>query len=472
MTSKQRNGKEKCLAEWEWRAHLLDDALQALPQTLRIVDRELNLIYANHSADGVASVPGTAPTRKCYQLLGRYKACEECPIAGDSVSSAEPYALIVETEKSHGSASMCNVLARLHGLQLAKAVSVDTNLPVEAPVLSSEEDRLGNLIGRSEPMRRLFEMINMVSASGATVLLEGESGTGKEVVARTIHTLSRRHDRRFVVIDCGALPDTLLESELFGHVRGAFTGAVAGKTGLFEEAEGGTIFLDEIALMSPTLQAKLLRAIQEGEIRPVGGTRNIKVDVRIIAASNQPMASLIASRAFREDLYYRLAVIPLTVPPLRDRREDIPLLVETFIADACYRHGREPVSVEADAMRLLVNHQWPGNVRELKHVIERGVLTATGLGLSASRFFTDLLGAPPSSSFSSLGDEKEGAVRFIERARIVEALKRAKGNRSEAAQLLRISRASFYNKLHKYQLHGAEGVHSLGAIRHRRQRTV
>lgn len=472
MTSEQRDGKEKRLAEWEWRAHLLDDALQALPQTLRIVDRKFNLIYANHSADGVESGPGTTPTCKCYELLGRDEACEECPIAGDSLFSAEPYALIVETEKSDGSDSRCKVLARLQGLQHAKAAPIETNPPVKAPALSSEEDRLGNLIGRSEPMRRLFEMIAMVSTSDATVLLEGESGTGKEVVARTVHDLSKRREKRFVVIDCGALPDTLLESELFGHVRGAFTGAVTGKTGLFEEAEGGTIFLDEIALMSPALQAKLLRAIQEYEIRPVGGTRNIRVNVRIIAASNQPIAPLVASRAFREDLYYRLAVIPLTIPPLRDRREDIPLLVETFMADACHRNGRAPLSVEADAMRLLVNHQWPGNVRELKHMIERGILTTGGRELSAGRLFADLVRGPEHRPAASLGDEKEGAVRFIERARIVEALKRAKGNRTQAAQLLRISRASFYIKLRKYQLPGAEGVHGPAAIRHRTQRTV
>jgi two-component system response regulator AtoC len=321
-------------------------------------------------------------------------------------------------------------------------------------------------------MRRLFEMIAMVSTSDATVLLEGESGTGKEVVARTIHDLSKRREKRFVVIDCGALPDTLLESELFGHVRGAFTGAVTGKTGLFEEAEGGTIFLDEIALMSPALQAKLLRAIQEYEIRPVGGTRNIRVNVRIIAASNQPMAPLVASRAFREDLYYRLAVIPLTIPPLRDRREDIPLLVETFMADACHRNGREPLSVEADAMRLLVNHQWPGNVRELKHVIERAVLTTTGPELEASRFFADLLGTPAAPTAVSLGDEKAGAVRFLERARILEALRRAQGNRSEAARALKISRANFYNKLQKYKVDSSEVAKGSAAIRHRTQRTV
>ena len=472
MTTDQRNGKEKCLAKWEWRAHLLDHALQALPQTLRIVDRKFNVIYTNHSADGVASGPGTARTCKCYDLLGRYEACEECPIAGESLSSAGPYALIVETEQSEGSESMCKVLTRLQGLQLAKAAPIETHPPVKAPALSSEEDRFGNLIGRSEPMRRLFEMIDMVATSDATVLLEGESGTGKEVVARTIHDRSKRREKRFVVIDCGALPDTLLESELFGHVRGAFTGAVTGTTGLFEEAEGGTIFLDEIAHMSPALQAKLLRAIQEGEIRPVGGTRNIRVNVRIIAASNQAMAPLVASRAFREDLYYRLAVIPLTIAPLRDRREDIPMLVDTFVADACARYGRETVSINSDAMRLLVTHPWPGNVRELKHVIERGVLTTTGPELEGSRFFADLLGTPAAPPAVSLGDEKAGAVRFLERARILEALRRTHGNRSEAARALKISRANFYNKLQKYKVDSSEVAKGAAAIHHRTQRTV
>jgi two-component system response regulator AtoC len=302
-------------------------------------------------------------------------------------------------------------------------------------------------------MRRLFEMIRLVAPTDATVLLEGESGTGKEMVARTIHDLSRRRDRQFVVIECGALPDTLLESELFGHVRGAFTGAIAGKPGLFEEADGGTIFLDEIADMSPALQAKLLRVIQEGEIKPVGMNRRIKVNVRVIAASNKALAPLVAAKVFREDLFYRLAVIPMIIPPLRHRREDIPLLVTAFVAESCPRYGRGMLSVPPEAMKLLTNHSWPGNARELRHVIERAVLTATGPELAADRLFADLVGLQVTASpIASLWDERQGAVRIIERARISEALHQANGNKARAARSLKISRASFYNKIREYQI--------------------
>jgi two-component system response regulator AtoC len=326
-----------------------------------------------------------------------------------------------------------------------------------AAVDENTETRLGSIIGRSDPMRRLFEMIRLVAGSDATVLLEGESGTGKEMVARTIHGLSRRQGGRFVVIDCGALPETLLESELFGHVRGAFTGAVVAKRGLLEEADGGTIFLDEIADMSPALQAKLLRVIQEGEIRPVGGSRRVRVNVRVIAASNQALAPLVAAKAFREDLYYRLAVIPLTVPPLRQRREDIPFLVKAFVSESCARYGRDLLSVPPEAMRLLSNHQWPGNVRELRHMIERAVLTATGSELAADRLFGDLMGMQASATpVSSLKHESQDAVRFLERARILTALSHTNGNRARAARSLKISRASFYNKLRDYQIQPSE----------------
>ena len=228
---------------------------------------------------------------------------------------------------------------------------------------------------------------------------------------------------------------------------------MAAKPGLFEEADGGTIFLDEIADMSPALQAKLLRVIQEGEIKPVGGTRRVKVDARIIAASNRPMVPLVAAKAFREDLYYRLAVIPMTIPPLRRRRDDVPLLIEAFVAEFCARYGRNPLAVPPEAIRLLTAHAWPGNVRELRHVIERAVVTAPGGELAADRLFADLIGMPAAArNGSSLSIERQDAVRILERGRIVEALRQANGNRALAARSLKISRASFYNKLSRYQI--------------------
>ncbi len=203
------------------------------------------------------------------------------------------------------------------------------------------ESKPGELIGTSAAMREVLDMIRLVADSSATVLIQGESGTGKELVAKTIHRTSYRRDKPFVVVDCGSLPETLLESELFGHVKGAFTGAHASKRGLFEEADGGTIFLDEIADTTATFQAKLLRVLQEGEIKRVGGNKSIKIDVRVISATNKDLVELVKAKTFRQDLYYRLAVLPLSLPPLRERREDIPLLVQHFVAASCKRH-RQP----------------------------------------------------------------------------------------------------------------------------------
>lgn len=454
------------LAELEQRTHFIQHALDGLPERIQVIDGDLNSLFANRAAGhapagGVSGIPG-----KCYHQVGRDGPCEDCPALQGLLSAEHPYALMVQAvqcPESEEARPACVMLSSIPAPAGPLAPSQEAApLSGVAAVDENTETRLGSIIGRSDPMRRLFEMIRMVAGSDATVLLEGESGTGKEMVARTIHGLSRRQGGRFVVIDCGALPETLLESELFGHVRGAFTGAVVAKRGLLEEADGGTIFLDEIADMSPALQAKLLRVIQEGEIRPVGGSRRVRVNVRVIAASNQALTPLVAAKAFREDLYYRLAVIPLTVPPLRQRREDIPLLVKAFVSESCARYGRDLLSVPPEAMRLLTNHQWPGNVRELRHMIERAVLTATGSELAADRLFGDLMGMQASATpVSSLKHESQDAVRFLERARILTALSHTKGNRARAARSLKISRANFYNKLRDYQIQPSKRARNL-----------
>ncbi|NJN36440.1 MAG: sigma-54-dependent Fis family transcriptional regulator [Nitrospiraceae bacterium] len=287
-------------------------------------------------------------------------------------------------------------------------------------------------------MQQLFDMTALVADSVATVLIQGESGTGKEVLARTIHALSRRNEKPFIVVDCGALPETLLESELFGHVKGAFTGAVADKRGLFEEADGGTIFLDEIADTAPVFQAKLLRVLQEGEIKRVGGARSISVDVRVISAANKDLAELVKAKSFRQDLYYRLAVLPLFLPPLRERRDDIPLLVKHFVAVSCARHRQAVRHVAERTMRALCDAPWPGNVRELQHYIERAVVTTDGPSLSCE----ELVAIVAETEQESLRSASRGAVAQTERIRIVDALKKTAGNRLKAAKLLKISRAS------------------------------
>jgi two-component system response regulator AtoC len=269
------------------------------------------------------------------------------------------------------------------------------------------------------------------------------------LVAKTIHRLSHRRDKPFIVVDCGSLPETLLESELFGHTRGAFTGATVTRRGLFEEADGGTIFLDEIGDTTPTFQAKLLRVLQEGELKRVGGNQRIKVDVRVISATNRDLAELVKAKAFRQDLYYRLAVLPLFLPPLRERREDIPLLAEYFVAWSCQRHHQPIRHIPEEAMRVLREAAWPGNVRELQHYIERTVVTTSGPTLPCEAL------APPAPLVDDedLRSATRGAVSQAERARILSALEKTRGNRSQAARLLKISRAGLYNKLRSYCIH-------------------
>jgi two-component system response regulator AtoC len=321
------------------------------------------------------------------------------------------------------------------------------SLPRRGHVRPERNDsQLGDLVGESPIMQQLIDMIRLVADSSATVLIQGESGTGKELVARTIHQSSYRRDKPFVVVDCGALPETLLESELFGHLKGAFTGAALAKPGLFEEADGGTIFLDEIADTSPTFQAKLLRVLQEGEIKRVGGTQPIKIDVRVISATNKDLTDLVKAKAFRQDLYYRLAVLPIHLPPLRERRSDIPLLVSQFIAASCDRHRQTLRSVSEEAIRALTAAPWPGNVRELQHYIERAVVTTTQAELTCEDLVA--MGAHPKDG--DLRAVVRDATRQAERARILQVLQQTSGNRVRAARLLKISRATLYNKLRDF----------------------
>jgi len=309
---------------------------------------------------------------------------------------------------------------------------------------------LSNIIGRSKPMRALFRLVRVIAQSHATVLIQGESGTGKELFARAIHHYSPRRDRPFVTIDCSALPETLLESELFGHVRGAFTGAVSNKKGLFEEAHGGTLLLDEIGETTPLFQSKLLRVLQEGEVRPLGSNHVTKIDVRVIAATNKDLKKEVEEKHFRDDLYYRLAVIPLVIPAIRDRKEDIPLLVDHFIAKYCKENGLPLKSISADALKLLMSQSWPGNARELENVIERAVVMTPGPEI-ASEVLLPTLGTEETAP-TPLHEATKDAQKTVETQQIARALQKARGNRSVAARLLGISRTGLYKKLRNYNL--------------------
>ena len=302
-------------------------------------------------------------------------------------------------------------------------------------------------IAGSALMQDVLELAARVAPLDTTVLVYGESGTGKEFIVRMIHDQSPRADGPFVSINCAALTETLLESELFGHVRGAFTGAVRDKAGLFEVAESGTLFLDEIGEVAPTVQAKLLRALQEREIRRVGAERTIKVNARVVAATNRDLRAAVDAGTFREDLYFRLGAFVITVPPLRDRREDIPPLVHDFVRRAAARVKKDVENVSSDAMTALMNYGWPGNVRELEHAIERAVIVARGTSIRLREL-------PPEVSQKSRqraqGDSLD--LQALERATIERALERFRGNRREAAEALKISTVTLWRKMKQYGL--------------------
>ena len=305
-----------------------------------------------------------------------------------------------------------------------------------------------NIIGSSRKMQEIFRLVERVAQTSSTVLIHGDSGTGKELIARAIHYASPRGEGKFLSINCGALPENLLESELFGHVKGAFTGAVREKKGLFQEADRGTLFLDEIGEMTPAMQVKLLRALQERTVRRVGGTREEPVDVRIIAATNQDLEGLIESGDFREDLYYRINVIPIELPPLRRRREDIPLLVEHFLKRFSDQLGaEEPKRISVEAMQALEGYHWPGNVRELENVIERAVALAPEPTLTTRDLPAHVLdGHPPSADAVSLPEDGLDLEKHLERIRadlMSQALDRAGGVQTRAAELLGMSFRSF-----------------------------
>lgn len=315
-----------------------------------------------------------------------------------------------------------------------------------------------NFIGASEPMQKVFSVIRQVADANSTVLITGESGTGKELVAKAIHFNSSRKDGPFVTVNCGALPETLLESELFGYLKGAFTGAVSNKKGLFEAANDGTIFLDEISATTPALQIKLLRVIQEREFTYVGGTTVNKIDVHVIAASNKDLLAEVAKGAFREDLYYRLNVIPIHLPPLRERKEDIPLLVEYFLRKVVTKEGNRDRSkwLDAEAMKALMGYRWPGNVRELENTIERMVIM-TPEDVICIAHVPDTVKSPYAGSdevLREIPDEGMNLERLLEdteKAFLHRALEKAGGVKTEAAKLLGLSFRSFRHRLKKYE---------------------
>lgn len=319
--------------------------------------------------------------------------------------------------------------------------------------LVHERFRLENVIGTSARMQSVLDRVERVSRSDVTVLITGESGTGKELIARGVHFNSTRANRPFIAINCAAIPEMLIESELFGHKRGSFTGAIADTKGKFEEARGGTLFLDEISAMPPALQPKLLRVLQEGEIVRLGESTPRKADARIIAATNRNLLTMVTDGTFREDLYFRLAVVPIELPPLRERREDIPLLAEHFLRRASERHNRPNLQIEREVYAALSTHPWLGNVRELENTIERMVVLAKGETITVEDLPDSVRRSPGHAANLLLQLPPEGlSIERVERDIISQALEMHSGNRTHTARYLDITRSALIYRMQKYGL--------------------
>ena len=319
-------------------------------------------------------------------------------------------------------------------------------------------EKSDGIIGQNRKMQQIFKLVRRVAQSDSTVIINGESGSGKGLIARAIHRNSNRKDKPFITINCGAIPENLLESELFGHVKGAFTGATASKTGKFELAKGGTIFLDEIGDMSPSLQVKILRVLEEKEFEQVGGVKTLFAEARILAATHRNLETLVSEKIFREDLYYRLNVIPVKVPPLRERKSDIPLLVSHFLEEFNKKSVAAVHEISTDAMHLLKQHNWPGNVRELKNMVERFVVLK-GEGIVEPQDLphsimtnTGTSSTPPSMEISEEGINLNTAVTEFEKRLILESLNQTNWIKNKAAKLLHLNRTTLVEKIKRYKL--------------------
>jgi two-component system response regulator PilR (NtrC family) len=357
----------------------------------------------------------------------------------------------------HKSPNAASELRLRVGRELERKRLQQENVLLKRAMKTSHQ--FSNIIGTSSPMLALFQMVETIAPTSSTVLITGESGTGKELVARAIHVNSPRRERPFVAVNCGALSETLLDSELFGHMRGAFTGADSNKKGLIEVAEKGTIFLDEIGEMSPVVQVKLLRVLQERKFRRLGGTEEIDADIRILAATNRDLSKMVAEGAFREDLFYRINVIPLRLPSLRERSDDIPLLAEHFVARFAEQMGKPITGISGAALARLKGYSWPGNIRELENAMERAValeqtptILTDSLPEQMSAREAEPASAAPPDAFPDAGFDLERHVQDIEREYIAEALRRAGGVKVKAAELLGMSFRSFRYYTKKYNL--------------------
>jgi len=429
--------------------------INALREGILALDADLHILTMNPAAEEILgrSRQELAGVLVC-ELFGD-QACpedvlEETLISGEAIIDFQTTVQLADGQRGHVLLRTSPLLDR-DGSSLGIALILgDVTEVTTLRQQLSPSHRLGSLVGRDPKMRELFNLVSDVAGSEATVLIQGESGTGKELVARAVHEASGRADGPFVQVNCSALSENLLESELFGHVKGAYTGAVADRKGRFQEAAGGTIFLDEIGDVSPVVQVKLLRVLQERVIERVGDNKSIPVDVRVVSATNRDLETLLATGRMREDFFYRIKVVSLTIPPLRDRREDIPLLVTHLLEKIARREGQPgPPAVSGEALRLLMNHDWPGNVRELENALEHAMVLSRG---------ETILGTHLPPELVRTDSRREKNLRDVplhsdqEQNMLREALLGAGWNRSKAARRLGIDRTTLWRKIKEYGL--------------------
>jgi len=421
-----------------------------VPDGVFTVDLQWRITSFNRAAEQITGVPrAEALGRRCCDVF-RASICETACALKQTLSTGRPLAnKVVYIVDAHGEKIPISISTALLRDERARVIGGvesfrDLRLVASLREEARRQDSFAHIIGRSARMRELFDLLPAVAESGSTVLLEGPSGTGKELLARAIHELSERRDGPFVAVNCAALPDTLLESELFGYQAGAFTDARKSKPGRFARAEGGTLFLDEIGDISPAMQTRLLRVLQERVYEPLGGVKPVRADVRIVAATNKRLQQLVQEGVFREDLFYRIHVVRLELPALRDRREDIPLLVDHFIARFNRLKGRDVAGVSDAVLARLMEHDFPGNVRELENIIEHAFVLCRG-GL------IELAHLPPHLR-GETGDGVSGlrpgmTLTAMEKVLIRDALRRHQGNRAAAARELGINPSTLFRKL-------------------------
>jgi len=431
--------------------------LDSISDGVFTVDLDWCVSSFNRAAEQITGIPRKqALGRKCWEVL-KASVCEsDCPLrrsleTGRPVRNRTLY--ILNSRGERVPVSISTAVLRDAGGKVIGGVETFRDLS-ELEALRTElsgRHEFCDMVSKSERMHRIFDILPEVAASNSTVLIQGESGTGKEMVARAIHDLSPRREGPMVAVNCGALPDNLLESELFGHKAGAFTDARRDRQGRFAQAEGGTIFLDEVGEMSPRLQVSLLRVLEDGVYQPLGAAEAVQSNVRVIAATNRDLAEMVKRGTFRRDLYYRVNVVTMSLPPLRERREDIPLLVEHFIARFRHVKGKDIEGISPDALMLLMNHDFPGNVRELENIIEHAFVLCAGGEIKPCHLPEDLVSR-------RLVSQPEGSLSLeaLERTHIQQTLARHGGNRQEAARELGVHRTTLYRKMKKLGLLATE----------------